>query len=150
MSAERCVSDEAEQFTHHALEVWGVYYPGFGGSEGNASLVGVARSARVAFAALKARASGKRIFVFGTSMGTTAARTEALAIFVMSSEDEIGRHKYHRLVADAYAYARKKHLMVMKGAFHHSPIDPATRAQIEQVLEGWFAEKQGFVIQKNE
>ncbi|MBI2388300.1 MAG: alpha/beta fold hydrolase [Deltaproteobacteria bacterium] len=56
-----------------AAELWGVNYPGFGGSGGSASLRGVAESALVAFDAMKKRAGNKPILVFGTSMGTTAA-----------------------------------------------------------------------------
>lgn len=55
------------------VEMWGVNYPGFGGSEGSASLRGVADSALVAYDAMRAESNGKPIFVFGTSMGTTAA-----------------------------------------------------------------------------
>lgn len=54
-------------------EMWGVNYPGFGGSGGSASLRGVAESALVAYDAMRAQSNGKPIFVFGTSMGTTAA-----------------------------------------------------------------------------
>jgi pimeloyl-ACP methyl ester carboxylesterase len=56
-----------------AGELWGVNYPGFGGSGGSASLKGVADSAVVAYDALKKRAGERPIIVFGTSMGTTAA-----------------------------------------------------------------------------
>jgi pimeloyl-ACP methyl ester carboxylesterase len=54
-----------------AVEVWGVNYPGFGRSEGSATLDGVARAADVAF--VEAQKRGLPIFVVGTSMGTTAA-----------------------------------------------------------------------------
>ncbi len=56
-----------------AAEMWGVNYPGFGGSGGAASLRGVAMSAVVAYDAIAKVAAGRPIFVFGTSMGTTAA-----------------------------------------------------------------------------
>jgi pimeloyl-ACP methyl ester carboxylesterase len=56
-----------------AAELWGVNYPGFGGSSGSASLRGVAESALVAYDALKKQAGTRPILVFGTSMGTTAA-----------------------------------------------------------------------------
>jgi len=56
-----------------AAELWGVNYPGFGGSGGSASLRGVAESALVAYDAIKKRAGSRPIVVFGTSMGTTAA-----------------------------------------------------------------------------
>jgi pimeloyl-ACP methyl ester carboxylesterase len=56
-----------------AAELWGVNYPGFGGSGGSATLRGVAESALIAFDALRQQANGKPIYVFGTSLGTTAA-----------------------------------------------------------------------------
>jgi hypothetical protein len=54
-------------------EVWGVNYPGYGRSDGRASLDGVARSARRAYAEVARRAAGKPIIAYGSSMGTTAA-----------------------------------------------------------------------------
>ena len=54
-------------------EVWGVNYAGYGYSAGRASLGGVARSARRAYAEVAGRAAGKPIVVYGSSMGTTAA-----------------------------------------------------------------------------
>lgn len=56
-----------------SIELWGVNYPGYGGSEGTPSLDGVARAARVAYRAIAARANGKPIIVFGSSLGATAA-----------------------------------------------------------------------------
>jgi len=70
--ADHWVADEARALPF-AGELWGVNYPGFGGSGGSASLGGVAESAIVAFDAMKKRAVDKPILVFGTSMGTTAA-----------------------------------------------------------------------------
>ncbi len=64
-------ASEAEGFGAWPVEVWGVNYPGFGRSEGSASLRGVARAADVALA--KADERGVPIFAMGTSMGTTAA-----------------------------------------------------------------------------
>ena len=68
--ADTWPSTEAASY-ETALEVWGVNYPGFGRSEGSATLDGVARAAEVAYAEAKKR--GLPIFVMGTSMGTTAA-----------------------------------------------------------------------------
>lgn len=69
--AERWIDGEAQGLS--GIEVWGVSYPGFGGSEGNASLKGVALAADTAAAAAFARAAGRPVIVFGTSMGTAAA-----------------------------------------------------------------------------
>lgn len=55
------------------LEIWGVNYPGFGGSTGKATLAGVAKSALASYDALKAQAGERPIFVLGHSMGTVAA-----------------------------------------------------------------------------
>lgn len=64
-------AEEAIGFGDWPVEVWGVNYPGFGRSEGSATLDGVARAADVAFDDASKR--GVPIFVMGTSMGTTAA-----------------------------------------------------------------------------
>lgn len=56
-----------------AGELWGVNYPGFGGSTGPSSLKSIGESALVAYDSLAKVAGSKPIFVFGTSMGTTAA-----------------------------------------------------------------------------
>lgn len=52
---------------------WGVNYRGYGGSEGSATLSGVADAATIAYDALVREAKGRPIHAFGTSMGTTAA-----------------------------------------------------------------------------
>lgn len=67
------VGHEAAALEGLNLEVWGVNYPGFGGSAGEPTLRGVATAARRAYAALAAHANGRPIVVWGTSIGTTAA-----------------------------------------------------------------------------
>jgi pimeloyl-ACP methyl ester carboxylesterase len=69
--ADAWVHGEALSFGDWPVEVWGVNYPGFGLSEGSASLAGVARAADVAF--VEAEKRGLPIFAMGTSMGTAAA-----------------------------------------------------------------------------
>ena len=54
-------------------EVWGVNYPGYGGSTGPATLESIGPAALTAFDALQKTAAGKPIVVYGTSLGTTAA-----------------------------------------------------------------------------
>ena len=71
--AERWVADEAEMFDQRAIEVWGINYPGFGGSTGPARLARIGPAALVAFDALKREAGNRPIIVSGTSMGSTAA-----------------------------------------------------------------------------
>lgn len=70
--ADRWAAEEAASLPFDG-ELWGVNYPGFGGSAGHASLRGVADAALRSFDALAARAGGKPIIVRGTSMGTAAA-----------------------------------------------------------------------------
>jgi uncharacterized protein len=62
---------EAQTFGAWPIELWGVNYPGYGKSDGGASLAGVARAAEIAFD--EAQHRGLPIYVLGTSMGTVAA-----------------------------------------------------------------------------
>src|SRR3954468_791407 len=71
--ADRWVALEAEEWNHRAVEVWGVNYPGFGGSTGPARLARIGPAALTAYDALKAVAGDRPIVVFGASIGTTAA-----------------------------------------------------------------------------
>ena len=71
--ADRWVAMEAEMWDRRAVEVWGMNYPGFGGSTGSARLVRVGPAALTAFDALKQTAGDRPIIVFGASIGTTAA-----------------------------------------------------------------------------
>jgi pimeloyl-ACP methyl ester carboxylesterase len=71
--ADRWAASEAQGFAGQHVELWGVNYPGFGGSTGRATLPQVARAALAAFDVLQKEAAGKPVFVIGTSLGTTAA-----------------------------------------------------------------------------
>lgn len=71
--ADRWVSAEADAWDGRAVEVWGVNYPGFGGSTGPARLARIGPAALAAFDALKNIAGDRPIIIFGASIGTTAA-----------------------------------------------------------------------------
>jgi len=71
--ADRWVAFEAEEWDNRAVEVWGVNYPGYGGSSGPARLDRMAPAALAAFDALKRIAGDRPVVVFGASLGTTAA-----------------------------------------------------------------------------
>jgi pimeloyl-ACP methyl ester carboxylesterase len=71
--AERWVALEADAFGERAIEVWGMNYPGFGGSSGPARLIRMAPAALAAFDALRSKARNQPIFVFGASIGTAVA-----------------------------------------------------------------------------
>ena len=71
--AEHWVATDAEAWNGRAVEVWGMNYPGFGGSTGPARLNRVGPAALTAFDALQRRANGRPVIVFGASLGTTAA-----------------------------------------------------------------------------
>jgi pimeloyl-ACP methyl ester carboxylesterase len=71
--ADRWVAAEAEMWNQRAIEVWGVNYPGFGGSTGPARLARLGPAALAAFDALKREAGDRPIIVFGASLGTTTA-----------------------------------------------------------------------------
>jgi len=71
--AERWVAAEADTWNERAVEIWGMNYPGFGGSSGPAKLSRVGPAALAAFEALRAEARDQPIVLFGASLGTTAA-----------------------------------------------------------------------------
>jgi len=71
--ADRWVALEADAFGERAVDVWGVNYPGFGGSTGPARLKRMGEAGVAAFDALKTKASGKPIYVFGASIGSAVA-----------------------------------------------------------------------------
>jgi pimeloyl-ACP methyl ester carboxylesterase len=71
--AEHWVADEAEMWNNRAVEVWGVNYPGFGGSTGPARLARLGPAGPSAFDALKQVAGDRPIILFGASLGTTVA-----------------------------------------------------------------------------
>jgi alpha-beta hydrolase superfamily lysophospholipase len=71
--ADRWVAAEADMWNDRAIEVWGMNYPGFGGSTGPARLARLGPAALAAFDALKSVAGDRPIIVFGASLGTTTA-----------------------------------------------------------------------------
>jgi len=71
--ADRWVALEAEMWNERAIEIWGVNYPGFGGSTGPARLKRIAPAALTAFDALRSEAAGAPIVIFAASIGTTPA-----------------------------------------------------------------------------
>ena len=71
--AERWVALEADAFGERAIEVWGMNYPGFGGSSGPARLKRMSPAALAAFDAMKSKAGNQPIFVFGASIGSAVA-----------------------------------------------------------------------------
>jgi uncharacterized protein len=75
--AERWVALEADAFGERAIEVWGMNYPGFGGSTGPARLKRMSPAALAAFDALKSKAGNQPIYVFGASIGSAVAMNVA-------------------------------------------------------------------------
>src|SRR5947207_317821 len=71
--AERWVALEAEMWNERAVEIWGMNYPGFGGSSGPARLKRIAPAALTAFDALQHEAAESPIVIFAASIGTTPA-----------------------------------------------------------------------------
>jgi pimeloyl-ACP methyl ester carboxylesterase len=71
--ADRWVAAEAEMWNNRAVEVWGMNYPGFGGSTGPARLVRLGPAALTVFDELQKTAGARPIVVFGASLGTTTA-----------------------------------------------------------------------------
>jgi pimeloyl-ACP methyl ester carboxylesterase len=71
--ADRWVAAEAGMWNNRAVEVWGMNYPGFGGSTGPARLARLGPAALTAFDELQEAAGDRPIIVFGASLGTTTA-----------------------------------------------------------------------------
>jgi len=71
--ADRWVEAETEMWSNRPVAVWGMNYPGFGGSTGPARLARLGPAALAAFDAVKQAAGNRRIIVYGASLGTTAA-----------------------------------------------------------------------------
>jgi pimeloyl-ACP methyl ester carboxylesterase len=71
--ADRWATAEAEMWRDRAVEIWGMNYPGFGGSTGPARLSQIGPAAVAAFDELKDHADNRPIVPFGTSIGATAA-----------------------------------------------------------------------------
>jgi pimeloyl-ACP methyl ester carboxylesterase len=71
--ADRWVAAEAEMWNNRAVEVWGMNYPGFGGSTGPARLAKLGPAALTAFDEMQKAAGNRPIIVFGASLGTTTA-----------------------------------------------------------------------------
>jgi len=71
--ADRWVAAEAGMWNERAVEVWGMNYPGFGGSTGPARLANLGPAALTAFDELQKVAGNHPIIVFGASLGTTTA-----------------------------------------------------------------------------
>ena len=71
--ADRWAAAEAEMWNERAVEVWGMNYPGFGGSKGPARLSKIGRAALAAFDELKLHAGDRPVVPYGASIGATAA-----------------------------------------------------------------------------
>jgi pimeloyl-ACP methyl ester carboxylesterase len=71
--ADRWVAAEAGMWNNRAVEVWGMNYPGFGGSTGPARLARLGPAALTAFDELQKTAGDRPIIIFGASLGTTTA-----------------------------------------------------------------------------
>ena len=71
--ADRWAAAEAGTWNDRAVEIWGMNYPGFGGSTGPARLSRIGPAALATFDELKRHADDRPIVAFGTSIGATAA-----------------------------------------------------------------------------
>ena len=71
--ADRWPALEAEMWNGRAVEIWGMNYPGFGGSTGPARLARIGAAAIAAFDELRREAGDVPIIVYGASIGVTAA-----------------------------------------------------------------------------
>src|SRR5215468_5475040 len=77
--ADRWAAMEAEMWNDRAVEIWGMNYPGFGGSTGPARLARIGPTAVAAFDVLRRQAADAPIVAYGASIGVTAALHVAAA-----------------------------------------------------------------------
>ena len=71
--ADRWAAMETEMWNDRAVEIWGMNYPGFGGSTGPARLARIGPAAIATFDALKRESADASIVAYGASIGVTAA-----------------------------------------------------------------------------
>ena len=71
--ADRWAAEETHMWSDRAVEIWGMNYPGFGGSTGPARLSRIGPAALATFDELKRHADDRPIVAFGISIGATAA-----------------------------------------------------------------------------
>src|SRR6266480_3890468 len=71
--AERWPVAEVEMWNDRAVEIWGMNYPGFGGSTGPVRLARIGPAAVAAFDVLRRDAADAPIIAYGASIGATAA-----------------------------------------------------------------------------
>jgi len=71
--AERASPHPAEAWPDRAAEVWAFNPPGYGGSEGRASLQTLYPAVKAVFAQLEREAAGRPIILTGNSLGTLGA-----------------------------------------------------------------------------
>jgi hypothetical protein len=71
--AEWIINFAARRWRQVSAEIWAVNTPGFGGSTGPARLSAITAAALAAYDDIALRAVGRKIFVEGNSIGTTAA-----------------------------------------------------------------------------
>jgi alpha-beta hydrolase superfamily lysophospholipase len=186
--ADRWAALESEMWNDRAVEIWGMNYPGFGGSTGPVRLSRIGPAALAAFDELKQYAADRPVVPFGASIGATAAlhvaanrpvagvilhnppplremilrqfgwwnlwliagpialqiprdlnsienakAMHAPAIFLLAEKDEVVAPRFHRLVVDAYA--GKKRIIELHGAYHNDPIEGAALADLNDALD---------------
>jgi pimeloyl-ACP methyl ester carboxylesterase len=71
--ADRWAAMEAQMWNDRAVEIWGMNYPGFGGSAGPAHLARIGPAAVAAFDALSRETGDAPIIAYGSSIGVAAA-----------------------------------------------------------------------------
>jgi hypothetical protein len=164
--AERWPAAEAEMWNDRAIEIWGVNYPGFGGSTGPVRLtrigpaaVAASRPAGIAGLILQNPPPLREMILrrFGwwnlwLLAGPVAlqipkdldsiANAKAIhtpAIFLLAEKDEVVSPRYHRLVVEAYA--GEKRVISLRGAYHNDPIEGSALAELYHGLEWLLAKK---------
>jgi hypothetical protein len=106
----------ADAWGPRPVEVWGVNYPGYGGSDGPVRLAAVAPAALAAYDEIERVASGRPVFLQAASFGTVPALQVA-------------------------AYAGPKRVIEMPSARHDDPLTSEAAAEMERALD-WLWQQQ--------
>jgi hypothetical protein len=151
---ERWINVVAGAWGERPVEVWGMNYPGSGGSDGPVRLADVGPDALAVYDAVRRVAGSRPQLIIGhygwwnlwaiagpastrvpadLDSIANAAKVTAPAIFISAGADGVIPAKYHRMVIDAYA-GRKRVIEMPDGA-HDSPLTREAAGELRKDMD---------------